>query len=38
MPVNGFVVFLDAPFVPLGTHARSSLRGAVGAPFPVSWS
>src|SRR5690242_19208164 len=27
MPVNGFVVFVGRSFVPLGTHARSSLRG-----------
>jgi len=37
MPLNGFVAFSGRSFVPLGTHARSSLR-AVGAPFRVSWS
>jgi hypothetical protein len=36
MPFKGFVVIVGGSFVPLGTHARSSLR-AVGAPFGASW-
>jgi len=37
MPVDGFAAMAGGSFVPLGTHARSSLR-AVGAPFRESWS